>query len=127
MESLKRSGDGRSSTRQGRGGSARGRAPEVATASILAATTTLRDSIERDVNPATQRLARQMGEQLVASLVTGSRGRCRRGLQLVGRNMSLALIKGAAEGADDPVNQAGFGRPHPPGHAPGDAGGPAGQ
>src|SRR4029077_15484203 len=68
-----------------------------------------RGSIEGDVNPATQRRARQMGEQLVASLVAGLEGPMQARLQLVGRNMSLALIKGAAEGADDPVNQAGFG------------------
>ena len=110
MESLKRSGDGTvQALVKGAGDQLEVELRKVATASILAATTTLRDSIERDVNPATQRLARQMGEHLVASLVTGLEGPMQARLQLVGRNMSLALIKGAAEGADDPVNQAGFG------------------
>ena len=110
MESLQRSGDATvQALVKGAGDQLEVELRKVATASILAATTTLRDSIERDVNPATQRLARQMGEQLVASLVTGLEGPMQARLQLVGRNMSLALIKGAAEGADDPVNQAGFG------------------
>jgi len=110
MESLQRSGDDTvQALVKGAGGQLEAELRKVATSSILAATTTLRDSIEHDVNPATQRLARQMGEQLVASLVAGLEGPMQARLQLVGRNMSLALIKGAAEGADDPVNQAGFG------------------
>jgi hypothetical protein len=110
MESLHRSGDRTvQALVKGAGDQLEIELRKVATGSILAATTTLRDSIERDVNPATQRLARQMGEQLVASLVAGLEGPMQARLQLVGRNMSLALIKGAAEGADDPVNQAGFG------------------
>ena len=110
MESLHRSGDGTvQALVKGAGDQLELELRKVATASILAATTALRDSIERDVNPATQRLARQMGEQLVASLVAGLEGPMQVRLQVVGRNMSLALIKGAAEGADDPVNQAGFG------------------
>ncbi|HKX05102.1 MAG TPA: hypothetical protein VJX71_21595 [Methylomirabilota bacterium] len=110
MESLRRSGDDTvQALVKGAGGQLEAELRKVAASSILAATTTLRDSIEHDVNPATQRLARQMGEQLVASLVAGLEGPMQARLQLVGRNMSLALIKGAAEGADDPVNQAGFG------------------
>ena len=110
MESLHRSGDGTvQALVKAAGDQLETELRKVASGSILAATTTLRDSIERDVNPATQRLARQMGEQLVASLVAGLEGPMQARLQLVGRNMSLALIKGAAEGADDPVNQAGFG------------------
>lgn len=46
----------------------------VATQSILAATLTLRDSVERDVSPATQRLAKRMADQLVVSLVEGLEG-----------------------------------------------------
>jgi hypothetical protein len=82
---------------------------KVATESILAATGTLRDSIERDVNPATQRLARHMGEQLIASLVSGLDGPMQEQLLKTGRNMSQALLRGAAQGAEDPINQAGFG------------------
>jgi len=81
----------------------------VATQSILVATTSLRDSIERDVTPATQRLAKRMADQLVVSLVEGLEGPLQDRLQVAGRNMAQALIKGAAEGAEDPVNQAGFG------------------
>jgi len=81
----------------------------VATASILAATTTLRDSLERDVTPAAQRLASRMGEDLVTSIVKGLEGPLQKTMLQAGRNMSQALIKGAAEGAEDPVNQAGFG------------------
>jgi hypothetical protein len=81
----------------------------VATQSILAATTTLRDSVERDVSPATQRLAKRMADQLIVSLVEGLEGPLQDRLQLAGRNMAQALIKGAAQGADDPINQAGFG------------------
>ena len=67
MESLQRSGDDTvQALVKGAGGQLEAELRKVATSSILAATTTLRDSIERDVNPATQRLARQMGEQLVA-------------------------------------------------------------
>jgi len=80
----------------------------VATESILAATTTLRDSVERDVSPATQRLARRMGEQLIDSLVVGLEGPMQQRLMKTGRDMAQALIKGAAQGADDPINQAGF-------------------
>jgi hypothetical protein len=81
----------------------------VATQSILAATLTLRDSVEQDVSPATQRLAKRMADQLVVSLVEGLEGPLQDRLQLAGRNMAQALIKGAAQGADDPINQAGFG------------------
>ncbi|HEY7204739.1 MAG TPA: hypothetical protein VIA61_10595 [Methylomirabilota bacterium] len=81
----------------------------VATQSILAATLTLRDSVERDVSPATQRLAKRMADQLIVSLVEGLEGPLQDRLQLAGRNMAQALIKGAAQGADDPINQAGFG------------------
>jgi len=81
----------------------------VATQSILAVTLTLRDSVERDVSPATQRLAKRMADQLVVSLVEGLEGPLQERVQLAGRNMAQALIKGAAQGADDPVNQAGFG------------------
>ena len=110
MESLHRSGDGTvQALVKSAGDQLETELRKVATGSIVAATTTLRDSIERDVNPATQRLARQMGEQLVASLVAGLKGPMQAELQDIGRNMSQALIKGAAEGADDPLNQAGFG------------------
>jgi hypothetical protein len=110
MESLHRSGDGTvQALVKSAGDQLEAELRKVATASILAATTTLRDSIERDVNPATQRLARQMGEQLVASLVAGLKGPMQAELRDIGRNMSQALIRGAAEGADDPLNQAGFG------------------
>ena len=110
MESLHRSGDGTvQALVKSAGDQLEAELRKIATGSILAATTTLRDSIERDVNPATQRLARQMGEQLIASLVAGLKGPMQAELQDIGRNMSQALIKGAAEGADDPMNQAGFG------------------
>ena len=81
----------------------------VATVSVLAATTSLRDSLERDVTPAAQRLASRMGEELVVSIVKGLEGPLQKTMLQAGCNMSLALIKGAAEGADDPINQAGFG------------------
>lgn len=81
----------------------------VTTAGILATTTTLRDSLERDVTPAAERLARRMGEELVTSLVKGLEGPLQKTMLQAGRNMSQALIKGAAEGAEDPINQAGFG------------------
>ena len=83
---------------------------KIAMESVTAATTTLRDSIERDVSPATQRLAQHMGDQLVVSLVAGLEGpMMQEQLVKAGRNMSQALIKGAAQGADDPINQASFG------------------
>ncbi len=81
----------------------------IATETILATTTTLRDSVDRDVNPATQRLARHMGEQLITSLVAGLEGPMQEQLLKAGRNMSQALLRGAAQGAEDPINQAGFG------------------
>ncbi len=110
MESLSRSGDDtvRGLVRTA-SGQLEGELRRVASESILAATTTLRDSIERDVNPATQRLARQMGEQLIASLVKGLEGPMQEQMLKAGRNMSQALLKGAAQGADDPINQASFG------------------
>jgi hypothetical protein len=110
MESLKREGD---ETVRGlikaAGGTLEAELRRVATASILAATTTLRDSLERDVTPAAQRLASRMGEELVVSVVRGLEGPLQKTMLQAGRNMSQALIKGAAEGADDPLNQAGFG------------------
>jgi hypothetical protein len=81
----------------------------VATVSILAATTTLRDSLERDVTRAARRLARRMGDELVVSLVKGLEGPLQERMLQAGRNMTQALMRGAAEGADDPLNQAGFG------------------
>ena len=110
MESLSRDADEpiRSLVKTA-GGTLEAELRRVATVSILAATTTLRDSIERDVNPATQRLAKGMADQLVVSLVAGLEGPLQQAMLRAGRNMSQALIKGAAEGADDPINQAGFG------------------
>ncbi len=81
----------------------------VAAAGILATTTTLRDSLDRDVTPSAERLARRMGEELVASVVKGLEGPLQKSMLQAGRNMSQALMKGAAEGAEDPINQAGFG------------------
>ena len=110
MESLHRDGD--TTVRaliKAAGGTLEAELRRVATVSILAATTTLRDSIERDVSPATQRLAKGMADQLVASLVKGLEGPLQETMLQAGRNMSQALITGAAEGADDPINQAGFG------------------
>ncbi len=110
MESLQREGD---ETVRGlikaAGGTLEAELRRVATASILAATTALRDSLERDVTPAAQRLASRMGEELVVSVVRGLEGPLQKTMLQAGRNMSQALIKGAAEGADDPINQAGFG------------------
>jgi hypothetical protein len=91
------------------GGALEAELRRVATAGILAATTTLRDSLERDVTPAAQRLAQRMGDQLIVSLVAGLEGPLQQAMLRAGRNMSQALIRGAAEGADDPINQAGFG------------------
>ena len=81
----------------------------VAAAGILATTTTLRDSLDRDVTPSAERLASRMGEELVASVVKGLEGPLQKSMLQAGRNMSQALMKGAAEGAEDPINQAGFG------------------
>jgi len=110
MESLQRDGD---ETVRGlikaAGGTLEAELRRVAIASILAATTSLRDSLERDVTPAAQRLASRMGEELVISVVKGLEGPLQKTMLQAGRNMSQALIKGAAEGADDPINQAGFG------------------
>ena len=110
MERLQRDGD---ETVRGlikaAGGTLEAELRRVATASILASTTTLRDSLERDVTPAAQRLASRMGEELVVSIVKGLEGPLQKSMLQAGRNMSQALIKGAAEGADDPINQAGFG------------------
>jgi len=110
MERLQRDGD---ETVRGlikaAGGTLEVELRRVATVSILAATTSLRDSLERDVTPAAQRLASRMGEELVVSIVKGLEGPLQQTMLQAGRNMSQALIKGAAEGADDPINQAGFG------------------
>lgn len=81
----------------------------VASQSILATTTALRDSLDRDVSPAAQRLARRMGEQLIDSLVVGLEGPMQERLTRTGRDMAQALLKGAAQGASDPITQAGFG------------------
>jgi hypothetical protein len=91
------------------GGTLEAELRRVATASVLAATTGLRDSLERDVTPAAERLAGCMGEELVASVVKGLEGPFQKTMLQAGRSMSQALIRGAAEGADDPINQAGFG------------------
>src|SRR6185437_3580737 len=108
MESLNRGGDGTMQALvKSAGDQLEAEMRRIATASILATTTTLRDSIERDVNPAAQRLARQMGESLIDSLVSGLKGPMQAQLHDIGRDMSQALIRGAAEGADDPINQAG--------------------
>lgn len=110
MESLQREGD--EAVRgliKAAGGTLEAELRRVATASILAATTTLRDSLEREVTPAAERLASRMGEELVSSLVKGLEGPLQKTMLQAGRNMSQALMKGAAEGADDPINQAGFG------------------
>ena len=109
-ESLSRSGDGSiQALVKAAGDQLEAEMRKIATASVLATTTTLRGSIERDVNPAAQRLARQMGESLIDSLVAGLKGPMQAQLHDLGRDMSQALIRGAAEGADDPINQAGFG------------------
>ena len=75
MESLQRDGD---ETVRGlikaAGGTLEAELCRVAIASILAATTSLRDSLERDVTPAAQRLASRMGEELVISVVKGLDG-----------------------------------------------------
>ena len=110
MEGLRRDGD--QAVRaliEAAGGTLEAELRRVATVSILAATTALRDSIERDVTPAAQRLAQRMGDQLIVSLVEGLEGPLQRTMLQAGRNMSQALIQGAAEGADNPINQAGFG------------------
>lgn len=110
MESLRRDGD--ETIRRlvtAAGASLEVELRRVTTAGILATTTTLRDSLERDVTPAAERLARRMGEELVTSLVQGLEGPLQKTMLQAGRNMSQALIKGAAEGAEDPINQAGFG------------------
>jgi len=110
MESLRRDSDEMVRRLiEAAGGTLEAELRRVATASILAATTTLRDSLERDVTPAAQRLASRMGEELVISVVKGLEGPLQKTMLQAGRNMSQALIKGAAEGADDPINQAGFG------------------
>lgn len=110
MESLQRDGD--ETVRRlvkAAGGTLEAELRRVATASVLAATTGLRDSLERDVTPAAERLAGRMGEELVASVVKGLEGPLQKTMLQAGRSMSQALIRGAAEGADDPINQAGFG------------------
>ena len=110
MESLNRGGDGTMQALvKSAGDQLEAEMRRIATASILATTTTLRSYIERDVNPDAQRLARQMGESLMDSLVSGLKGPMQAQLHDIGRDMSQALIRGAAEGADDPINQAGFG------------------
>ena len=76
MESLHRSGDRTvQALVKGAGDQLEIELRKVATGSILAATTTLRDSIERDVNPATQRLARQMAAPLDERSGTSTRAR----------------------------------------------------
>ncbi|HUM17016.1 MAG TPA: hypothetical protein VL086_15075 [Candidatus Nitrosotalea sp.] len=110
MTSLGRDGDEAVRTLvKAAGGQLEAELRRALTQSILTTTTTLRDSLERDVTPATQRLAKRMADQLIVSLVEGLEGPLQDRLQIAGRNMVQAMIKGAAEGADDPINQAGFG------------------
>jgi hypothetical protein len=82
---------------------------QVAVDSIKVATTNLAEAIEQKVSPAAQRLAQDMGTHLVESLVAGLKGPMQAQLVQTGRDMSQALLRGAAQGADDPMNQASFG------------------
>jgi vacuolar-type H+-ATPase subunit E/Vma4 len=69
----------------------------------------LRERIEREVTPATERLARRTGEELLAALVIGLEGPLRDRLQVAGREMSKSLIQGMALGLNEPTNQDSFG------------------
>ncbi len=81
----------------------------AATESIDRLTARLRDRIEADVIPATERLAKRTGEQFIVSLVAGLEGPLQQRLLVAGEEMSKALIRGAGQGMDDPTNQERFG------------------
>jgi hypothetical protein len=81
----------------------------VATDGIDKMTTRLRERIESEVTPATERLARRTGEQLIVSLVAGLEGPLQQRLLEAGQGMSTSLIKGVALGLNEPANQASFG------------------
>jgi vacuolar-type H+-ATPase subunit E/Vma4 len=81
----------------------------AATEGLESASAKLRDRIERDLTPATERLARRTGEQLIASLVAGLEGPLNKRLMEAGQDMSKSLIKGVALGFNEPGNQESFG------------------
>jgi hypothetical protein len=80
-----------------------------ATQALESASAKLREGIERDLTPATERLARRTGEQLIASLVAELEGPLNKRLLEAGQDMSKSLIKGAALGFSEPGNQDSFG------------------
>lgn len=81
----------------------------AATENIEHASAKLRDRIERDLTPATERLAKKTGDQLIASLVEGLEGPLQQRLVAAGQDMSKSLIKGVALGFNEPSNQDSFG------------------
>jgi cobalamin biosynthesis Mg chelatase CobN len=82
---------------------------KVAADGIDKMTVRLRERIERDVTPATERLAKRTGEELIASLVAGLEGPLQKRLLEAGQGMSTSLIKGVALGLNEPSNQESFG------------------
>lgn len=69
----------------------------------------LRERLESDVTPATERLAKRTGEELITSLVKGLEGPLQARLLVAGQEMSQSLIKGLALGLNEPTNQGSFG------------------
>jgi hypothetical protein len=82
---------------------------KVAADGIDKMTVRLRERIERDVTPATERLAKRTGEELIASLVAGLEGPLQKRLLEAGQGMSTSLIRGVALGLNEPSNQESFG------------------
>ena len=81
----------------------------AATEGLESASAKLRERIERDLTPATERLARRTGEQFIAALVAGLEGPLNKRLVEAGQDMSKSLIKGMAVGFNEPSNQESFG------------------
>lgn len=81
----------------------------AATENIERASAKLRDRIERDLTPATERLAKKTGEALITTLVQGLEGPLQQRLVAAGQDMSKSLIKGVALGLNEPSNQDSFG------------------
>jgi len=82
---------------------------KAAAEGLQSASATLRDRIEREASPATERLAKRTGEQFIASLVAGLEGPLSKRLTDAGQDMSKSLIKGMAVGFSEPGNQDSFG------------------
>ena len=82
---------------------------KAAAEGLQTASATLRDRLEREASPATERLAKRTGEQFIGALIAGLEGPLNKRLMDAGQDMSKSLIKGMTVGFSEPGTQDTFG------------------